>query len=69
MGKGMKNKNYIFMKILFFKKDVVIDGTLVSNQISFGEKNYKYFIGCLYGDYEIKPLHIELPKISTYIKR
>ena len=33
------------------------------------KKNYKYVIGYLFGDYETKPLHVELPKTSTYIKR
>ena len=29
-----------------------------------GEKNYKYFIGYLYNDHKVKPLH----KTSTYVK-
>ena len=33
--------------------DVDIEKVLVSNKISFGEKNYKYFIGYLYN--EVKP--------------
>ena len=41
---------------------------LVSNKISSGKKNYKYFIGHLYDDYKIKPLHIMLPKSSTYVE-
>ena len=41
---------------------------LVSNKTSFGEKNYKYFIGYLYNDHKVKPLHIMLPKARTYIK-
>ena len=49
-------------------EDVDIDNTLVSNKISSGEKNYKYFIGYLYDDYKTKPLHIMLPKTSAYIK-
>ena len=36
--------------------------------ISFGEKNRKYFIGYLYNDDKIKPLHIILPKKSAYVK-
>ena len=32
------------------------------------EKNYKYFIGYLFDDCKIKPLHILLPKTSTYVK-
>ena len=45
-----------------------IEKVLVSNKISFGEKNYKYFIGYLYNDYKVKPLHIMLPKTSAYVK-
>ena len=48
--------------------EVDIDKLLVSNKISFGEKNYEYFIGYLYNDNKVKPLHIMLPKTSAYIK-
>ena len=41
-------------------KDVNIEKVLVSNKISTGEKNYKYFIGYLYYDYIVKLLHIML---------
>ena len=41
---------------------------IVSNKISFGEKNYKYFIGYLYNDHKVKPLLIMLPKTSAYVK-
>ena len=40
----------------------------ISNKISFGERNYKYFIGYLYNDDKVKPLHIMHPKISAYVK-
>ena len=40
----------------------------MSNKISFGEKNYKYFIAYLYDDYKIKSLHIMLPKTRVYVK-
>ena len=40
---------------------------LVSNKISFGEKNVKYFIGYLYNHDKVKPLHIMVPKTSTYV--
>ena len=44
-----------------------IDNILRSTRISFGEKNYKYFIG--YADeYRIKPFTIIHPKTSTYVK-
>ena len=39
---------------------------LLSNKISFGEKNYKYFIGQLYNHNKVKPFQIILPK--TYLK-
>ena len=50
-----------------FLKDVDIEKVLVSNRISFGEKNYKYFIGYLYNDPHVKPLHM-LPKTSPDVK-
>ena len=36
--------------------------------ISFGEKNYKYFIGYFYNDDKVKPLPIMLPEASAYVK-
>ena len=39
----------------------------MSNEISFGEKNYKYLISCLNDNHKVKPLHIMLPK-SPYVK-
>ena len=62
-----KNKFY-HNKSIFFK-DEDIEKILVSNKISFGEKNYTYFIGYLCNDGEVKPLNIMLPKTSTYVKR
>ena len=41
---------------------------LVSSKISCGEKNYKYFVGYLYDNYKIKPLHINLLKTSACVK-
>ena len=41
---------------------------LASKKISFGEKNYNYFIGYLYNDNKVKPLHIMLPKTNAYVK-
>ena len=37
-------------------------------RFSFGEKNYEHFIGYLYNDHKVKPLHIMLPKTSAYVK-
>ena len=48
--------------------DVGIEKALASNKISFGEKNYKYFIGYLYNCNKVKPLNIMLLKTSSYIK-
>ena len=62
-----KNKFYR-NKIPIFKKDIDIEKVLVSNKISFGEENYKYFIGYLYNDDKIKSLNIILPKTSAYVK-
>ena len=50
-------------------KAVDIEKVLVSNKISFGTKNYEYFIGYLYNDHKVKPLHIMLPKTTAYVKR
>ena len=63
----VKNKFY-FRKNPIFLKDVDIEKVLVSNKISFVEKNYKYFIGCLYNDHKINPLHEMYPKTSAYVK-
>ena len=49
------NKSPIFLEY------VDINNVLVSNKISFNEKN-------LYDDYRIKPLRIMLPKMSAYVK-
>ena len=57
-----KKINFTTIKVLFFLEDADNEKISVSNKISFGEKNYKYFIGYLYDDYNIKPLHIMLPK-------
>ena len=60
-----KNKFYR-NKTPIFLKDLDIEKALASNKISFGEKTYKYFIGYLYNNL-VKPLHIMLPKTSTYV--
>ena len=63
-----KNIFFYHNKTPIFLKDVDIEKVLVSKKIYFDEKNYKYFIGYLYNDHKVKPLHIMLPKTSTYIK-
>ena len=65
----LKNINFTAIKVPFLLEEVDIDNVLVSNKISFGEKNYKYFIGCLSDDYKIKPLHMMQSKTSAWIKR
>ena len=42
-----KNKFYLHKNPIFLG-DVDIKKVLASNKISFGKKNYKYFIGYLY---------------------
>ena len=51
IGKNVAIKTPIFLK------DVGIDRVLVSNKISFGKENCKWFIGFLYNDCNLKPLH------------
>ena len=51
-----------------FLSNVDIEKVSVSNKICFGEKNYKYFIGYLYNNHEVKPLHIMLPLMIAYVK-
>ena len=75
---GKKNLTFVYIEIeknkfyhnktLISLKDINIQKILVSNNISFGEKNYRYFIGYLYKDHKVKPLHIMLPKTSAYVK-
>ena len=60
----LKIKNFTVIKVLFLGH---FENALV--KISFGEKNYKYSIGYLHDDYEIKPLHMMLSKTKVYIKR
>ena len=64
----LKKINFTVIKVLFFFEDVDIEKSLLSTKISSREKNYKYFIGCLYDDHKIKPLHKMLPKTTANIK-
>ena len=75
-----KNKKFYHHKSHSFLKDGDIKKLLVPKEISckkqisrlvpkeISGKKYKYFIGCLYNDHEVKPLHIMLPKVSAYVK-
>ena len=49
-------------------REVDTEKVLVSNKICSGEKNCKYFIGYLYNDNNVKPLHKMLPNTSAYVK-
>ena len=62
-----KNKFYRHKSPIFLQ-DVDTEKVLISNKISSGEKNYKYFTGCLYNDHKVQPLHIMLPKTNAYVK-
>ena len=62
-----KNKFHRYRTPIFLR-DVDIKKALVTNKISFGGKNYKYFIGYLYDNHKVKPLHIMLPKSTTCVK-
>ena len=44
-------------------RDVDTEKVFVSKKISFG-----YYIGYLYHDNKVKPLHIRLPKTTAYVK-
>ena len=56
------------MQFSNFLKQAYIEKVLVSKNISSVERNSKYFIGCLYNDYKVRPLHIMLPKTSAFVK-
>ena len=64
--KTEKNKFYRHKTIIL--EDVHVEKVLVSNKIYFGEENYKFFIGYLYNNHKVKPLHIVLTKTSSYVK-
>ena len=51
-----------------FFKDVDIDNISISDKVTSGEKNYKYFICYMDDDCKTKPFSIILPKMSTYVK-
>lgn len=65
---GIEKQRFYRFKNLVILKDEDIVKILISNKISSGNKNYKYFIAYLEDDYKIKLLHIMLPKPSAYIK-
>ena len=62
-----KHKFYRYKSPIFLE-DIDIKNILVSHKISSGKKNYKYFVGYLYNNYKIKPLHVMLPKTRVDVK-
>ena len=62
-----KNKFYHYKSPVPLRY-VDIEQVLVSNNISFGEKKYKYSIGYLHNDHKVKPLLIMVPKTRAYVK-
>ena len=60
----LKNVNFTVIKIFFFFEDKQIDNMLRCHKISYGEKNYKYFIGYMDDGHKIKSFSIILPKLS-----
>ena len=56
------------LKKINFSPKEILERVLVSNKVSLGEKNYKYFIGYFCNDNKIKPLHITFSKTSAYVK-
>ena len=62
----IEKKNLYHNNTPIFLRDVDIEK--VCNKISFGKKNYKYFIGYLYNGNKFKPLNIMLHKTSAYLK-
>ena len=64
----IENNKFLCHKTPIFLGDVDIEKVVLSNKISFGEKNYKYFIGYLYNGNKVKPLNIMFPKTCTYVK-
>ena len=64
----LKKKFFYRHKTPNFLGDVDMKKILISNKISFGGKNCNYFIGYLHNGNNVKPLHVNLPKTSAYVK-
>ena len=62
-----KNKFYINKTPIFLKYGDT-EKVFVSSNVFFAVKNYKYFIGYLYNQNKVKPLHIMLPKTSAHVQ-
>ena len=77
MGKGfitfsdieIKRRKFHYRKNLILFEDLDINNAQLTSMVSSGEKNCELFIGYKdHDDYKIKPLHLMLPKTSTYLK-
>ena len=55
-------------EILLLQTSYDIEKVLISNNISLGGKNYNHFIGYLYNDNKVRPLHTMFPTTSAYVK-
>ena len=64
----IKKNKFCRNKTPIFVKHVNIEKLLVSNKISFGEKNYKHYLHYFYNDNKVNPLHIMFLKTSAYVK-
>ena len=60
--------NFSAIQVPFFRRCRYWEKVLVSSKISIDEKNYTYFVGYLYNDHKVKPLHIMLSKTNAYVK-
>ena len=63
----LKNANFAKHKSLILPSNIDINKIIVSNKISFGKKNRKYFYGCDDAK-KIRSSCIFLPKMSAYNK-
>ena len=55
-----RHRTPIFLGVVDIDRDI--------EKVSFGENNYKYFIGYFYYNDKVKLLHIMLSKTSAYVK-
>ena len=64
----IEKNNFCGHKCPIISKVVDIVKVIGSNKTSYAEEYSKYFIGHLYDDCKVKPLHIIFPKTSVYVK-
>ena len=63
----LKKINFSAIKSYFFQKIQILTKYQYLKKNSFDE-NCKYFIGYLYNDHKVRPLHIMLPERGAYVK-